>query len=40
MAQEMSESRKEFIDMMLKLRQQDELAQAKEKIRIRRAFFM
>ena len=35
MAQEMSESRKEFIDMMLKLRQQDELAQAKEKINMR-----
>jgi len=35
MAQEMSESRKEFIDMMLDLRQQDELAQAKERINMR-----
>lgn len=32
MAQEMSESRKKFVDMMLDLRRQDELAQAKEKV--------
>lgn len=32
MAQEMSESRKEFVDMMLDLRQKDELAQEQEKI--------
>ena len=32
MAQEMSESRKQFVDYMLEVRQQSELAEAKEKI--------
>ncbi len=32
MEQKMSESRKKFVDMMLGLRRQDELAQAKEKV--------
>lgn len=32
MAQEMSESRKQFIDMMQELRQNEEMAQLKEKI--------
>lgn len=32
MAQEMSESRKQFIDMMQELRQNEEMAQVKEKI--------
>lgn len=32
MAQEMSESRKKFVDFMLEIRQQNELAEAKERI--------
>lgn len=35
MAQEMSESRKEFVDYMLNLHKQEELAQVKERINMR-----
>jgi hypothetical protein len=35
MAQEMSESKKQFIDYMLEIRQQNELAEAKEKINMK-----
>lgn len=35
MVQKISESRKEFVDMMLELRKKEELAQAEEKINMR-----